>query len=62
MDGGAETLVGSVLRAAVAAGEVQRDQVVIVSKFGYVWVVCMRRRLFNCKRAAPVARPLLCSL
>jgi uncharacterized protein YyaL (SSP411 family)/aryl-alcohol dehydrogenase-like predicted oxidoreductase len=35
-DGGSERLVGEVLRALVADGTVQRDEVVLVSKIGYV--------------------------
>jgi len=35
-DGGSEKLVGRVLQELIAAGELQRDEVVIVSKAGYV--------------------------
>ncbi len=35
-DGGSERLVGSVLRSLVDAGEIARDEVIVVSKIGYV--------------------------
>jgi len=35
-DGGSERLVGSVVRELVGAGELARDEVVVVSKIGYV--------------------------
>ncbi len=35
-DGGSERLVGTVLRRLIDAGELQRDEVVVVSKLGYV--------------------------
>lgn len=34
--GGSERLVGAALRAAIAAGDVRRDEIVVVSKVGYV--------------------------
>lgn len=36
MDGDSERLVGSVLSALVTSGEIQRDEVIVVSKIGYV--------------------------
>ena len=36
MDGGSERLIGSVLRELIEGGEVLRDEVVVVSKVGYV--------------------------
>ncbi|ALA58517.1 aldo/keto reductase [Nitrospira moscoviensis] len=36
MDGDSERLVGSVLRELTSAGELRRDEVVVVSKIGYV--------------------------
>ncbi|MEE8133777.1 MAG: aldo/keto reductase, partial [Gemmatimonadales bacterium] len=36
MDGGSERLVGSVLRELIEGGEVLRDEIVVVSKIGYV--------------------------
>jgi uncharacterized protein YyaL (SSP411 family)/aryl-alcohol dehydrogenase-like predicted oxidoreductase len=36
MDGGSERLVGSVVREAVDAGDLERDEVIVVSKIGYV--------------------------
>jgi aryl-alcohol dehydrogenase-like predicted oxidoreductase len=36
MDGGSERLVGSVLRELIEAGELSRDEVIVVSKIGYV--------------------------
>ena len=36
MDGGSERLVGSVLRELVESGELLRDEVIVVSKIGYV--------------------------
>lgn len=35
-DGGSERLVGSVVRGLIAAGDLNRDEVIIVSKIGYV--------------------------
>jgi uncharacterized protein len=36
MDGESERLVGSVLRGMVASGELARDEIIVVSKIGYV--------------------------
>ncbi len=35
-DGGSETLIGIVLKDLIAAGTVQRDEIIVVSKVGYV--------------------------
>lgn len=35
-DGGSETLIGMVLKDLIAAGTVQRDEIIVVSKVGYV--------------------------
>ena len=35
-DGGSETLVGEVLEGLTAAGQIQREQVIVVSKVGYL--------------------------
>jgi uncharacterized protein YyaL (SSP411 family)/aryl-alcohol dehydrogenase-like predicted oxidoreductase len=35
-DGGSERMIGSVVAELVAAGELQRDEVIVVSKIGYV--------------------------
>src|SRR5690606_10339053 len=36
MDGGAESLIGEVLAELFESGDLQRDEVVVVSKIGYV--------------------------
>ena len=36
MDGGSERLVGSVLRELIEGGELSRDEVIVISKIGYV--------------------------
>ncbi len=35
-DGGSETLIGNVLRDVISAGEVKREEIIVVSKVGYM--------------------------